>query len=339
MRRQPLTAARLTVGPPQGPMPAMRVDYEATPPYPSVRVLRALHITAAAVHVLWVGLAVSCLTSTEVATPVWMQRITYAAASDGTYIQFGPRETVFKFYPMRTLIGFVAVTAVAHIFYATLRGAGAAGNPWRWAEYAVTATMLTLNAAVGVGASSLDAFVFVLALSVAMQATGLGLDLVHGGPRTRVRELLLAIGFLCVTALVVVLSQHAHTAAGVLVDEQRVASAYGIFYLSFGVVGALRAYDVGPFRGAAFTEMTYALLSLSCKTSMFWLSFGGVRQMLEHLRPEEARNGVDWALVQTLAAAVPGSLAAAAILAAMAYAPPPPAVQAPWFPVEEGSKI
>ena len=295
--------------------------WEVAPLYPSVGVLRALHCSAAVLHLVWVGLARSCITSTDIATPVWTQNVTYAAGVDGSYIQYGDRRTIFLYRPMQTLIGFIAITAVAHIFYATLDGAGGKSNMWRWLEYAITATMLTINASIGVGASSVDAFILVMTLSVVMQASGLGLDMVHGSIRRGMKELLLAIGFLCVTALVVVLSWHAHTAVGILVNMKRVASAYGIFYISFGVVGILRAYEVGPLRSSAFTEMVYTLLSLSCKTSMFWLSFGGIRQTLEHLLPKEPSNGVNWALVQDLAAFVPGPIAAALIILAMIAAP------------------
>lgn len=295
----------------------------AKPSYPSAHALRILHWSAAATHVLWVALAASCFTSYDdkVVTPVWTQNITYAAGEDNSFIQFGPRTTVFKFYPLPTLIGFVAITAVAHVGYALLPGAGGDGNPWRWLEYMISATMLTLNASVGVGASSEDAFAFVLALSVVMQATGLGLDMVHDSPVARMRELLLFMGFTCCVVIVVVLARHAHSAVGILVNEQRVAATYGLFYLSFGVVGTLRAYNVGLLRGSAFTEFVYVMLSLSCKTSMFWLSYAGIRQTLEHVLPDQPRAGVDWALVQNLAASVPGSLAAAGIAAAVFWAP------------------
>lgn len=108
---------------------------EDEPPYPSVRTLRSLHVAAASMHAAWVALGLACLTSTVVSAPVWFERITYAEGSDPGFIQRGPRETVFKFYNFRVLLGFVGITSLFHILYATLDGAGAYGNRWRWLEY------------------------------------------------------------------------------------------------------------------------------------------------------------------------------------------------------------
>ena len=304
-------------------IPSMRPGAEEAPekpPYPSVRVLRGLHCGTAALHLLWVSLAASCLTSKDVTVPVWTQTITYGA--NGEYSQLGQSRLVFNFRPLVVLIAMIAVTAAAHMFYACFRSAGARGNMWRWCEYSITATMLTLTAAVGVGASSIDAFAFVLVISVIMQATGLGLDLIHGTGRTIMRELLLFIGFVCVTSIVAVLAQHAQTAIGIRANQSRIAVAYGVFYTSFGIVGALRAYDVGMLRDDAFTELVYAILSVSCKTSMFWMSFGGIRQTMEDV-PGEPHNGVNWGVVQNVAAGLPGPLAALALVIAFLAAPPP----------------
>ena len=306
MRRPFVAPARMSAAYDFGAVPAIRGSTALDPPpqYPSTRVLCGLHLCTAAIHIVWVALAASCLTSTDVTIPVWTQTITYG--DNGAYSKLGPNEVVFNFRPLHVLIGLVAVTAAAHLFYAILFYGGATRNVWRWLEYSVSATMLTLTAAIGVGASSIDAFAFVMVISVIMQATGLGLDLTRSSPRTGIRELLLLIGFLCVCSIVIVLGQHAHTAVGIRSNQSRIAAAYGIFYVSFGVVGALHAYDnMGIIREDAFVEFVYALLSVSCKTSMFWMSFGGIRETMEDM-PGEPQNGVNWTLVQNLAAAVPG---------------------------------
>ena len=293
----------------------------ALPPYPSARTLRALHIAAAGLHACSFALALGCATGTSIGTPVWTNSIRYELGPTQGYVQFSDRSTVFIFHQQRVILAFVAVTAVAHCFYAALPEAGARGNPYRWLEYGITATMLTLSSGVSVGASSIDAFVFMLALSVMLQGTGLGLDLVHSRPVAGMRELLLSAGFVAVTALVVILSWHTHTAAHVLVDTCRVGSAYGIYYLSFGVAAALRAYNIGMWRGAAWTEFVYVMLSLSSKTSIFWLSFGGIRQMVEHLNADEHKNGANWHTVQSAAAYGPGAVAVVGILLTAAAAP------------------
>lgn len=140
--------------------------------------------------------------------------------------------------------------------------------------------MLTANAAVGVGVSSLDSFLCIIALSIIMQSTGLGLDLNRKSGSRWIRELLLGIGFTICLFLVVVLAWNATTASGVMISTKRVAAVYGIYYFSFGINGTLRAYDVGLWRGEAWTEMVYAILSMSSKTSLFWMSFGVIRQQV-----------------------------------------------------------
>ena len=292
-----------------------------SPPYPSVRALRAMHLAAAGTHVVSFALAMACTTSTRIGTPIWTESISYGLGATPGYVQFGDRKTIFTFYQQRVLLAFVGVTALFHCFYATLAGAGADGNLYRWAEYSATATMLTLNAGVGVGASSIDAFIFLLALSIMLQGSGLGLDLIYQRQVNGMRELLLGSGFASCTALVIVLSWHTHLAENALVDTRRIASAYGAYFFSFGIAAVLRAYSVGLWRSAAWTEFVYVILSLSSKTSVFWLSFGGIRQMVEHLNADEPSNGVDWAFVQLVAAIVPGVLALFGILLGVMYAP------------------
>jgi len=253
-------------------------------------------------------------------------------------VQHSHKETAFKFHSLRVLLGFVGTTAVFHLFYATLRGAGAYGNPWRWIEYGITATMLTLNAAVGVGVSSVDAVILLIASSACMQVSGLGLELSRGMPW--MREIFLFIGFTIVISIIISIAWYSTTASGSLVNTERIASVYGVYYGSFGVAATLRAYDIGAWRSAAWTELVYIVLSLSSKTSLFWMSFGGTRQMIEHLAPAEprcrcrcdaspldqhsltnpvsshCRKGVDWAYVQDVAAFAPGAVAIAFLLIA-----------------------
>ena len=150
--------------------------------------------------------------------------------------------------------------------------------------------MLTVNAAVGVGVSSLDSVLCIIALSVIMQSTGLGLDLIRGSNARRIRELLLGIGFIVCAFLVVVLAWNSSMASGVMVNTKRVATVYGIYYFSFGINGTLRAYDVGLWAGEAWTEALYVILSLSSKTSLFWMSFGGIRQQVITYGFSDPRN-------------------------------------------------
>lgn len=197
--------------------------------------------------------------------------------------------------------------------------------------------MLTVNAAVGVGVSSLDSVLCIIALSVIMQSTGLGLDLVRGSGARYVRELLLSIGFTVCLFLVVVLSWNASTASGVMVNTKRVAAVYGIYYFSFGINGTLRAYDVGLWSGEAWTEMVYAILSMSSKTSLFWMSFGVIRQQMERLLTQEPSNGVDWVQVQDIAAYAPGSIAIVIVILLGIFAPARrPRQQETWTPGKGG---
>lgn len=286
------------------------------PDWPSVRALRALHLSSAAVHGLWLALAAEVLPRHEVGVPVQFWPAVYSAEAQAVRIAHPQPRADFTFRSLLVLLAFPAVTAGAHLLYAALPAAGARGNPWRFAEYGVTATLITLSAAVDAGANDADSFALIVALSVALQAAGLGLELQpRGDPAVRgSREALLFIGFLAVGAMFFVIVRHAFTISappGAPEFSKAVAVAYGIYYFSFGAVAALRAYDVGPWRGAAWTEFSYVLLSLSSKSALFWLSFAGVKRMIIFLTaPNGAPAGdADWLAVQTAAAIAPAAVA------------------------------
>jgi hypothetical protein len=288
--------------------------------WPSVRVLRGFHVAAALVHVTWVVCAALALPSVEVGVNVIFRRTLYLTNS--TAVIGSEDRTDFNFKSLSVLLAFPAVTAAFHLAYASLPGAGGWGNPLRWLEYAISATLLTLSAAVASGVTDADAFAFAVALSVGLQACGLALDLLpREHPPAGLRPLLLCVGFLNVAALFWQIARHAFTNSsphGAPESAKKVSLAFGVYYFSFGVVATLRAYGVGLWRSAAFTEYTYAVLSLSSKTAVFWLSFAGIKLMLNFLRPAEADHGLDWFAVQVAAAAAPAAVAAAALLVPLA---------------------
>jgi hypothetical protein len=281
--------------------------------WPSARALRALHLSAAATHVVWLACAAAALPAQEVGIPVLFRRTHYLANSSSVLV--GEEQQEFEFKSLRVLLAFPAVTAAFHVAYALLPGAGGRGNPLRWLEYSVSASLLTLSALVACGITDEDAFAFAVVLSVGLQACGLGLELLPRGSGSGAREVLLFVGFLNVSVLFWQIARHAFgqvSPPGAPRSARKVSVAYGVYYFSFGVAGALRAYEVGLWRSPAWTEFTYVVLSLASKTAVFWLSFGGIKQMINFLQPARADASADWAAVQTTAAVAPGVAAAAA---------------------------
>ena len=275
---------------------------------PSVRLLRATHLFAAGLHLAWSAGGLALMPDVEVTVPVY-----YVPAAWGgpNVVAPGEPRVEFRYYTLRVLLWFPFVTAMFHLVYASLPGAGGVWNRLRWLEYAITATMLTMNAVVGSGVMDYDAFLAIVVLMVGMQGAGLGLDIVHGKETEKgMRPLLLAIGFANLAVVVTILGRHANELE-TIIRNRMVAALYGIYYFSFGVSGTLRAYDVWLWSSSAWTELVYAVLSLSAKTSLFWLSYGGTMHALVVFRGYS--SSVDWAAVQSWAAYGPGSLALAAL--------------------------
>jgi hypothetical protein len=304
-----MSAPSLFIAPKRAPLGAAARDW------PPPRALRAMHLVAAAAHATWVACGAAALPNAEVGVGVLFRRTQYQA--DARLVLRSKDEVEFKFMTLRVLLAFPAATAAFHVAYALLPGAGARGNLLRWAEYAVSATLITLSALVACGVTDEDAFAFAVALSVGLQACGLGLDLLPRDPAPAgARETLLGVGFLNVSVLFWQIVRHAFTEQappGAPTSARQVSVAYGVYYLSFGVAAALRAYDVWLWRGAAWTEFVYVALSLSSKTGLFWISFAGVKLMLNFLQPQQADTSVDWRAVQIAAAAAPAAVAVAVL--------------------------
>ena len=296
------------------------------PEWPSVQQLRALQITAACTHVAWLACAAAALPKEEVGVQIVFRRTHYVSSATSVLATVDQPEFTFK--SLRVLLAFPAVTAVFHVAYACLNGAGGRGNALRWLEYSLSATLLTLSATAACGITDEDAFAFAVALCVGLQACGLGLEYAQRGAR----EVLLFVGFLNVAALFWQIARHAFgeiSPPGAPRSARKVAVAYGVYYFSFGVAAALRAYSVGLWASAAWTEFAYVILSLASKSAVFWLSFAGIKQMINFLEPYSADNSADWVVIQVAAAVAPGvaaafALSAGAWLALRAEPPPPP---------------
>jgi hypothetical protein len=268
-----------------------------------------------------VACAAAALPSQEIGVDVTFARTVYVANSTSV-VRHQP-ELAFNFKSLRVLIAFPAITAAFHVGYALLvPAAGAEGNPWRWLEYSITATLLTATAAVDSGVDDQDAFAFLIALSVGMQACGLGLDLLPRSPPPRgARETFLGVGFLAVVTILWRIISHTTSELrppGAPSISRRVSVAYGVYYLSFGAAATLRAYDAWLWRSPAWTEFAYVVLSVSSKTSVFWLSFAGIKDMINYLEPSRQDTSASWSAVQTAAEVLPALGAATALAAAAA---------------------
>lgn len=304
--------------------------------WPTASTVRHLHFVAAFVQFLWVILAGLSWPAHEVSVPITFSPVTFGLRNGSdTVVHHEPPRTDYAFHSLRVLIAFPAVTGAFHLFYAFnlprgwVSGYGSDHNYLRWIEYSVSATLLTVCATVGVGLNDWSVLALVVGHSVAMQAAGLGIDvLMQGRHKVRwMRELLLGTGFLNLAVVVAAISRAALAATappGAPLRERNVAAVYGIYYCSFGVACVLRAYKKGPWRASQWTELAYVILSLSSKTSVFWMSFAGTQAMLAFFHPEYDGAPVDWVLVTQLAEYLPLGLAVLGFGACWARFQPPP---------------
>lgn len=184
-------------------------------------------------------------------------------------------------------------------------------RPTRWAEYAVTATLITLTNVVSTGGNDFMLFIVVLGSSVALQVCGYQSEVfwqpvVERPWNSKFLTLLVTQlqGYILLgTVIGAVVAQSTSNDNGDQAWRDQ-TGIYAAYFISFGINSLLRAFNVSEWKSFLFTEEVYAVLSLTSKLSIFWLAVAATRRALERNgRIEQA--GVDWDAVRYCAMSLP----------------------------------
>ena len=349
------------------------------------QVLARLHVVSFTVHLVSGALGAVLASDTDIAIPVYGNYVSYTLDGANAAAAFAkqPPQVAFRFNTLKAFTAVELITAGWQLLYGlelwlSLPDSVSrwTAHPLRWAEYAVTATLLTLSNLVATGGNDVVPFFVTLGSAVGLQACGLVSELAwrpRGSPDVA-KDTTNAVAnvqgcLLLFTVMGTIMAQvqnnqnadaiwtqqvgeptvppkplpfrfthalfrfaHAlplHTCASVpcFLAERRgfdgtlvpQVAAYGIYFLSFGVNAALRAFSVGAWADFLWTEKVYAVLSVTSKTSLFWLSTGATRQVSESRGFAAVTPGVEWDAVRYCAMALPGSLGVAYLLATYPY--------------------
>lgn len=312
-----------------------------------------LHATAAALH-LANGIAGTVLLNrATISYPLVFSRIEYttdATEASACPIRFA-KQPVFgtkdgvvcsaaRFDGALLLVVSEFVTAAWHILYiVNLVFAGCrpffnpfkrGWNPLRAAEYAVTATCLSLANLVGVGARDVGTVAIGCSALVAVQGLGAIAEAATAKLRKKERKqksgsafyrgvqiFSFALGcvlqgtvFLVAFLYVNVVSDPAPPREERFDGFSEQVWVYTIQYLSFPAIAFLYAF--APRYSAAadfrFIEYLYLLAGVFAKVSIFWMVFGTVRELLEEYYEVLPRSNINWHAVREFAKYLPSTL-------------------------------
>jgi hypothetical protein len=156
-------------------------------------------------------------------------------------------------------------------------------NPFRWAEYSVSATVMVLLIALVAGISDVTALIGIAGANVAMILFGLRMERVNDQARGEVDwepfVFGCVVGVLPWVAIVVAVGGSALEAPE---GQGPPGFVYGIvgslfvLFFSFAVVQWLQYRRVGRFRDYVTGETAYLVLSLVAKSALAWQVFANV---------------------------------------------------------------
>ena len=306
------------------------------------RTIVRLHAVSFVVHLVSGILGLLLCKDAAIDIPVYGHYVSYNLDGATATAAFTKREPqlAFQFNTLKAFAAVELITAGWQILYGlelwrAVRRAPDAVKRWtsrplRWAEYAVTATLMTLTNLVATGGNDVATFVVATGSSVALQACGFVSELAwrpRGAPDLRMDATNVVVnvqGFILLfTVIGIVMAQVANNE-----NTDRIwvhqTGVYSVYFASFGINSALRAFSIGPWSDFLWTETVYMVLSVTSKTTLFWLSTGATRQVLENRKFAKDTAGVHWDAVRLCAMIIPGVLGAAYLLLTHLYSTPHP---------------
>jgi hypothetical protein len=285
-----------------------------------------LHALCFAVHLASGVLGVLLSRDVRTGIPVYGNYISYNLNAEGAGAVFSklPPQEVYRFHTLWAFAAVEFITAAWHLLYVaelwwTLLPLDAwTSHGLRWAEYAVTATLLGATNVVATGGNDVTLLALTCVAGVALQACGYISELAWQ-PAPALSRLVVVVnitGFLLFGGGVGVIMHQIMNSTNVAPVWHQQTAAYGIYFASFGLNSVLRSLNAGAWGSFAWTERVYLVLSVTSKTSLFWLSTAGTRQVLEDRGLLPATPGVNWDAVRYSAMVLPGVAGLGALVAA-----------------------
>jgi hypothetical protein len=229
--------------------------------------LTILH-TAQAVLILMMasGFAIT-VTSTYPQGPPGTRLTTPAGLFD---VRIGPAIAVFL---LLAAFDHFATATFARRTYESDLGRGI--NRFRWVEYSLSATLMVLLIASYSGITDITAVVAIAGANVAMILFGWLQERMNPPGRTSTTMMPFWFGTIAGLAPWVAIWVNVIGADTVPGFVYGIVIAELVFFFSFGLNQWLQYRGIGRWRGYAFGEKTYLVLSLAAKSVLAWQIYGG----------------------------------------------------------------
>jgi hypothetical protein len=153
-------------------------------------------------------------------------------------------------------------------------------NPFRWAEYSLSATVMVLLIALVSGVTDVTALVGIAGANIAMILFGLRMERVNDQAHGRVDWEPFAFG--CIVgvmpwvAILIAVGGAQAAGSGVPGFVWGIIVSLFVLFFSFAVVQFLQYKRVGRFRDYISGEWAYLVLSLVAKSALAWQIFANV---------------------------------------------------------------
>lgn len=210
----------------------------------------------------------------------------------GNYLRFN--ETTQSLEPTSTqlfhlslpalLVGFFALSSLAHLFIATIYNKRYNANlkqginKARWIEYSLSASTMMVAISLLVGIYDLPSLVMVFALTAIMNLCGLVME-IHNQTTKKTNWLSYWIG--CLAGIIPWFGVGFYMWLGAANGSAAPTFVYWIFvsififFNCFAINMVLQYKKIGPWKDYLYGERAYIILSLIAKSLLAWQVFGG----------------------------------------------------------------
>jgi Heliorhodopsin len=194
-------------------------------------------------------------------------------------------QSIFDVHLAYLVVAFFALSAVAHLFVATVyrrryevdlkRGI----NRVRWVEYALSASVMMVAIALLSGIYDLGSLVMFFGLTAIMNLLGLAMELYNQG-REKVSWITYNIGVLAGLLPWIVIgiyfwAGNAYGAGEIPTFVYYIYASIFLFFNCFAINMILQYKKIGKWRDYLYGERTYVILSLLAKSALAWQVFAG----------------------------------------------------------------
>jgi hypothetical protein len=215
----------------------------------------------------------------------------------GTYLTLSPNSTagkpelvsathnLFSIHLANVVIAFFLMSAVAHLFIATIyrkryeKNIRLGINKVRWIEYAVSASTMMIGIALLSGIYDLSTLVMIFGLTAIMNLMGLAMEIYNQG-REKVSWLTYNIGVLAGILPWVVIAiyfwmTNTYGSGDIPTFVYYIYVSIFLLFNCFAINMILQYLKIGKWQNYLYGERVYIILSLVAKSLLAWQVFAG----------------------------------------------------------------